>query len=321
VGRVALSDGSESTMDPRTAYVFPGQGSQKVGMGRSWAEAFPEAAAVFTVANEALGFDLARLCWEGPEAALQLTENTQPAILTVSAAIHAVLAARGRGDADAVAGHSLGEYSAHVAAGTLTLADALRLVRMRGRLMQQAVPVGEGAMTAVLGLDADAVAALADEAAQGEVCSVANFNSPEQTVLAGHRGAIERAMALAKERGAKRALPLPVSAPFHCALMAPARRGLEPALASTAFADPRMPVVTNIDARPVFAAADARSALARQVDGPVRWVDSVLQMAGELGIRRFVEVGPGSVLTGLIRRIAPEAETLALADPAALEKL
>jgi [acyl-carrier-protein] S-malonyltransferase len=308
-------------MDPRTAYVFPGQGSQKVGMGRAWAEAFPEAAAVFAAANEALGFDLARLCWEGPEAALQLTENTQPAILTVSAAIHAVLAARGLGDADAVAGHSLGEYSAHVAAGTLTLADAVRLVRTRGRLMQQAVPVGEGAMTAVLGLDADAAAALAAEAAQGEVCAVANFNSPEQTVLAGHRGAIERAMALAKERGAKRALLLPVSAPFHCALMAPARRGLAPALAATAFSDPRMPVVTNIDARPVTAAADARGALARQVDGPVRWVDSVRHMAGELGIRRFVEVGPGSVLTGLIRRIAPDAEALALADPAALGKL
>ncbi len=308
-------------MDPRTAYVFPGQGSQKVGMGRAFADAFPQAREVFAAADAALGFPLSALCWEGPEDALQLTENTQPAILAVSAAIHAVLAARGLGDADAVAGHSLGEYSAHVAAGTLALADAVRLVRTRGRLMQQAVPVGAGAMTAVLGLDADAVAALAAEAAQGEVCSVANFNSPEQTVLAGHRTAIERAMALAKERGAKRALPLPVSAPFHCALMAPARRGLEPELAATAFADPRVPVVTNIDARPVDTADAARQALVRQVDGPVRWVDSVRFMANELGIRRFVEVGPGSVLSGLIRRIAPDAETLALSDPAALDKL
>jgi [acyl-carrier-protein] S-malonyltransferase len=176
-------------------------------------------------------------------------------------------------------------------------------------------------MVAVLGLDADAVAALAAEAAQGEVCSVANFNSPEQTVLAGHRGAIERATALAKERGAKRALPLPVSAPFHCALMAPARRGLEPALAATRFVDPRVPVITNIDARPVTAAADARSALIRQVDGPVRWVDSIRWMSGELGIRRFVEVGPGNVLSGLVRRIAPDAETLALGDPTALDRL
>jgi [acyl-carrier-protein] S-malonyltransferase len=305
-----------------TAWLFPGQGSQKVGMGRAWAEAFPAARAAFDEASAALGLDLARLCWEGPEAELQLTENTQPAILVASVAIARVLAERGREPA-ALAGHSLGEYSAHVAAGTLTLTDAVRLVRRRGELMQQAVPVGVGAMAAVLGLDPAAVARVAADAAAetGRVCSVANYNSPEQTVIAGHAEAVERAMALARERGAKRALRLPVSAPFHCALMLPARQGLAPDLAATRFDDPRWPVVVNVDARAVVGGAAARDALLRQIDGPVRWVESVRTLAAEQGVDRFVEVGPGAVLTGLVRRIVPAAETLSLAEPDALEKL
>jgi [acyl-carrier-protein] S-malonyltransferase len=307
-------------MSGATAWIFPGQGSQKVGMGRAWAERFPAARAVFDEASAALGFDLAALCWEGPESELQLTANTQPAILAVSIAIERVLRERGLAPA-AVAGHSLGEYSAHVAAGTLSLADALRLVRRRGTLMQAAVPVGEGAMAAVIGLDAAGAAALAAAAAEGEVCAVANYNSPEQTVLAGHRGAVERAVARAKEHGAKRALPLPVSAPFHCALMAPAREGLAPDLAAVAFADPAVPVVVNIDAAAVRDGAAARDALVRQIDGPVRWVESVRRLWDELGVRRFVEVGPGNVLSGLVRRIVPEAETIALSEPEALDKL
>jgi [acyl-carrier-protein] S-malonyltransferase len=303
-----------------TAFVFPGQGSQRVGMGRAWAEAFPEAREAFDEASAALGFDLARLCWEGPEEELQLTANTQPAILVVSVAIHRALAARGFA-AHAMAGHSLGEYSAHVAAGTLTLAEAARLVRRRGQLMQEAVPVGVGAMAAVLGLEAGAVAALAAEAAGEEVCAVANFNSPDQTVIAGHRAAVERAMVLARGRGAKRALLLPVSAPFHCALMAPARAGLRPDLAAVEFRRPALPVVVNIDAVEVSDGGAARSALERQIDGPVRWVESVRRLAAGLGVTRFVELGPGSVLTGLVRRIVPGAEAIALAEPESLARL
>jgi len=299
-------------------FVFPGQGSQKVGMGREWAERSAAAKSAFDEANEALGFDLATLCWEGPEEELQRTANTQPAILTVSVAIHRALVDEGVAMPGAMAGHSLGEYSAHVAAGTLSLADAVRLVRRRGELMQEAVPEGVGAMAAVLGLDAGEVVAIAAEAAQDEVCSVANFNSPEQTVIAGNRGAVERAMALAKERGAKRAIPLPVSAPFHCALMAPAREGLLPDLEATTFATPSVPVVVNVDARPVSEGAAARDALIRQVDGPVRWVESVRRLV-EMGGRRFVEVGPGAVLSGLIRRIDREAKATSVADPAAFD--
>ncbi|MGE0641944.1 MAG: ACP S-malonyltransferase [Thermoanaerobaculia bacterium] len=305
----------------RTALLFPGQGSQKVGMGRSWAEAHPEAQAIYDAAAEALGFDIAKLCWEGPEGDLQLTTNTQPAILVTSVAIATVLAARGF-RFEAAAGHSLGEYSAHVASGTLSIADAARLVRRRGALMQEAVPVGVGAMAAILGLDAEQVRAVAAEATNAdEVCAVANYNSNEQTVIAGHRPAVERAMALAKERGAKRALPLPVSAPFHCELMGPARLGLAPDLAATSFREPAVPVVVNIDARPVTAADAARDALVRQIDGPVRWVESVRHMHEELGVGRFVEVGPGSVLTGLVKRIVPEAEAISVAEPDGMAKI
>jgi [acyl-carrier-protein] S-malonyltransferase len=304
-------------LEPKTAFLFPGQGSQKIGMGRAWAEAFPVARAVFEEASEALGFDVAKLCWEGPESELQLTANTQPAILTASIAIERVLRAHGLVP-DAVAGHSLGEYSALVAAEVLTLPDAIRLVRRRGELMQEAVPVGVGAMAAILGLDSDAVRDLAALAAAGEVCSVANYNSPEQTVIAGHKAAVERAMALARERGAKRALPLPVSAPFHCALMGPARAGLAPMLAATPFSPALRPVVVNIDARPASAGDALREALERQIDGPVRWVESVRWLHDEMGVRRFVEVGPGSVLAGLVKRIVPGGETASIQEPAAL---
>jgi [acyl-carrier-protein] S-malonyltransferase len=303
------------------AFVFPGQGSQQVGMGKAWAEAFAVSRDAFAEADAALGEALSRLCFAGPEADLQLTRNTQPAILATSVAMLRAVGAAGPQPA-LVAGHSLGEYTALVAAGALDFADALRLVRRRGELMQAAVPVGKGAMAAILGLDAATVGEVAAAASTGdELCAVANLNAPEQTVIAGHRAAVERAMALAKERGAKRALPLPVSAPFHSPLMQPARQGLQPLLDATKFADPRPPVVSNIDARPVREGAAARDALARQVDGPVRWVESVRWMASEGGVTTFVEVGPGNVLTGLVRRIAPQARTLAVNEPGDLDKL
>jgi [acyl-carrier-protein] S-malonyltransferase len=303
----------------RLAFVFPGQGSQRVGMGKAWAEAHAEARQAFAAADAALGEPLSRLCFDGPEADLQLTRNTQPAILAVSVAIHRVLEARTGLRPALVAGHSLGEYSALVAAGTLEFADALRLVRQRGELMQAAVPVGEGAMAAILGLDAAAVEAVAAAAGRdGEVCAVANYNAPEQTVVAGHRPAIERAMALARERGAKRVLPLPVSAPFHSPLMRPAREALAPRLAAAEFRDPGVPVVSNVDAAPVASGAAARDALVRQVDSAVRWVESVRWMATAGGVEMFLEVGPGAVLGGLIKRIVPGAAVASLSEPEAL---
>jgi [acyl-carrier-protein] S-malonyltransferase len=303
------------------AFVFPGQGSQKVGMGKAWRDVSPLAARVFDEADTALGESLSGLCFDGPAEALQLTANTQPAILTVSVAVHAVLAPRVAAPS-LVAGHSLGEYSALVAAGTLSFVDAVRLVRTRGGLMQEAVPVGVGAMAAILGLDSAVVREVAEQASTAtECCAVANYNSPEQTVIAGHAGAVERAMRLVKERGAKRALPLPVSAPFHSPLMAPARAGLEPFLERAAFADPAMPVVANVDAAPLRDGAAARDALVRQVDGSVRWVESVRWMSREGGVNLFVEIGPGSVLTGLGKRIAPEATWLSLQEPEQLDEV
>jgi len=303
----------------KLAFVFPGQGSQKVGMGRDWAEAFPEARAVFEEADRVLGFELSRLCWEGPEEELTLTANLQPALVATSVAILRAVETTGARPA-AVAGHSLGEYSALVAAGTLELADALRLTRRRGKLMQEAVPVGEGAMAAILALEDDAVREIVAEAAGSDVLSVANLNAPGQVVVAGHRAAVERAVELARERRGKPRL-LPVSAPFHCPLMRPAREGLEPLLAETAFRDPAVPVVTNVDARPAASGDAAREALARQVDAPVRWVESVEWMTDRAGVTAFVEVGPGSVLLNTIKRIRPDAGRIELKVPDDLANL
>lgn len=299
------------------AFLFPGQGSQKVGMGQAWAEAYPECRAAMAEADAALGEDLSGLCFNGPEDRLVLTENTQPAILAVSVAIWRVLAARGVSPAF-VAGHSLGEYSAHVAAGTVSFADALRVVRRRGRYMQDAVPVGAGAMAAVLGLDAAAVARACEEAADGDVVSPANLNAPGQVVIAGSKAAVARAIETAKALGAKRAIPLPVSAPFHCALMAPAEARLAPDLRALASADPRVPVVANVDAAPKTDAASAIEALVRQVSAPVRWEDVMQRLASE-GVRKYVEVGPGTVLTGLGRKIVKDATFVTLETPADLD--
>jgi [acyl-carrier-protein] S-malonyltransferase len=317
------------------ALVFPGQGSQKVGMGGAWAKASPVARRTLEEADAALGMPLTRLCWEGPEADLNLTANTQPALLAVSIAIYRALTApdppAGFGgpwpalpSPVAMAGHSLGEYSALVAAGALDFGDALRLVRRRGELMQDAVPVGEGAMAALMGLDAAAVAAIAAEAGAavaGEVCAVANLNGPGQTVLAGHRTAIERAVALAKERGVRKATLLPVSAPFHSPLMRPARLAMAELLARTEMRDPAVPVVTNVDAAPVTSGAAARDALIRQIDNPVRWVEAVEWMARNAGVTALLEVGPGGVLSGLNRRIAAGVQAAPLGEPEQLQKL
>jgi [acyl-carrier-protein] S-malonyltransferase len=299
------------------AFLFPGQGSQYVGMGQALAEAHPESRAVFDEADSALGFPLSRLCFEGPEEELKLTANTQPAILATSIAAFRALAARGPRP-DWVAGHSLGEYSALVAAGTLSLSDAVVAVRRRGRYMQEAVPVGQGAMAAILGLDLAAIEKACAEAAAGEVVAPANINSPGQVVIAGHAAAVERASALCKAAGAKRAVPLPVSAPFHCALMRPAQDRLEKDLSAIVFLDPDPPLVNNVDARPVRSAAECREGLVRQVSAPVRWQESVEQLL-KAGVSTFVEVGPGSVLVGLVRKIAKEARVANVEDPEGLE--
>jgi [acyl-carrier-protein] S-malonyltransferase len=327
VSEAPLQSGDEAaarvraSADARLAFLFPGQGSQKVGMGKAWAEAFPAAAAVFAEADDVLRLPISRLCWEGPAEELQLTANQQPAILATSVAMLRVLEGMGVRPA-LVAGHSLGEYSALVAAKVLDLADALRLVRRRGELMQEAVPVGMGAMAAVLGLPAaDVARVVADASTDIERVTVANLNSPEQTVIAGHRVAVERAIPLLQQAGAKRAMLLPVSAPFHSPLMAPAREGLTPMLHATGFRDPRVPVVTNVDARPVKGGDEARAALIRQIDSPVRWVESVEWMAGEGGATRFLEVGPGNVLCGLVKRIASGKQSMPCGDPERLEAL
>ena len=292
----------------RYAFLFPGQGSQYVGMGRELARAFPESREVFDAADRALGEPISELCFEGDAERLALTENTQPAILTVSVAALRALERRGV-RAAAAAGHSLGEYSAHVAAGTLDFADAVRAVRLRGRFMQEAVPVGAGAMAAILGLEAREVEELCREAAGDEVVRPANLNAPGQVVISGHAGAVERAVAAAARAGAKRAVRLPVSAPFHCPLMEPAAARLGPLLESIAMRDPAVPVYTNVDAAPVRAAAEARRALVRQVASPVRWEELAGAMF-DAGIDTFVEIGPGRVLAGLMRRIRKAARVL-----------
>jgi [acyl-carrier-protein] S-malonyltransferase len=300
------------------AFLFPGQGSQSVGMGQELAEQYPVARQTFDEADAALGYKLSQLCFEGPEEKLRMTEITQPAILTASVAAWRVLREKGV-NAGYVAGHSLGEYSAHVAAGTLTFADAVQTVRNRGKYMQEAVPVGVGAMAAILGMDAEKVAAICTDAAQGEVCEPANLNSPEQIVISGNAAAVERATKLASDRGAKRAIMLPVSAPFHCTLMKPAQDRLAADLRSLTFQEPGVPVVCNVDAALVEDADRSRDALIRQVTGSVKW-DQSMRLLITKGVSVFVEAGPGRVLFGLMRQIDRSKKCLNVSDAESLVK-
>lgn len=302
------------------AFLFPGQGSQVVGMGKDLAEAFSVARAVFDEVDAALSQNLSRLMWDGPEADLTLTENAQPALMATSLAVSRVIEAEtGKRLSDlgvAVAGHSLGEYSALAAVGALTIADTARLLKRRGQAMQKAVPLGTGAMAALLGVELSVAQEIADAAAEGEVCDIANDNGGGQIVLSGTAGAIARAVAVAPTRGVKRALPLPVSAPFHCRLMQPAADTMAEALASVPFVAPSLPVVINVAARPEQDPAKLRASLVEQVTGRVRWSESIMYMANSMGIREFVELGSGKVLTGLVKRIAKDATGSAVNGPA-----
>jgi len=300
------------------AFLFPGQGSQTVGMGKELAEKHPIARQTFDEADEALGYKLSELCFEGPEDQLRLTEITQPAILTVSVAAARVLAENGL-KPDLVAGHSLGEYSAHVAAGTVSFTDAVRTVRNRGKYMQEAVPVGVGAMSAIIGMELEKVCAICAEAAQGQVCDLANINSPEQIVISGHTAAVERATNLASQRGAKKAKILPVSAPFHCSLMKPAQDRLATDLASLPFRDPSVPVVCNVDAAELNDGGLSRDALVRQVTGSVKWEQCIRLLIAK-NVQTFVEVGPGKVLWGLMRQIERSKTGLYVGEEASLKK-
>ncbi len=298
------------------AFVFPGQGAQSIGMGRALADAYPQARAVFDEVDDALGESLSRLIWEGDIADLTLTANAQPALMATSMAAMRALESEGVAlrDAAYVAGHSLGEYSALAASGALSVADAARLLRVRGAAMQQAVPVGVGAMAALLGLDFATVTEVAQEAAQGEVCQAANDNDPAQVVVSGHKAAVERAVEIAKARGARRAMLLPVSAPFHCTLMQPAAEAMQAALADVALKNPLVPLVANVRAEAVQDADEIRALLVAQVTGSVRWRESVAWMAGQ-GVTSFWEIGAGKALSGMIRRIAKEAETRNFGTP------
>ena len=299
------------------AYIFPGQGSQYAGMGRELAEKFPAARRVFEEADNALGFALSELCFNGPAEQLQLTENTQPAILATSIAALRAAQSEGFPKADFVAGHSLGGYSALVAAGSLSLGIAVKTVRARGRYMQEAVPVGTGAMAAILGASLDLVKTACDEASEGQVCSAANINSPNQVVIAGDTAAIDRAIEILKARGAKRAIKLNVSAPFHCALMKPAQDRLAADLEKTSFADLATPLVTNVDAQAIKSGTKARDALVRQVSRTVRWLESVEFLASQ-GVQSFIEIGPGKVLSGLVRQTDRNLQCLNVEDEASL---
>ena len=304
------------------AFVFPGQGAQTIGMGRALAETWPAAKAVFDEVDEALGENLSALIWEGDADTLTLTRNAQPALMATSVAAMRALESEGFAVTDAayVAGHSLGEYSALCAAGAISLADTARLLRIRGTAMQDAVPVGGGAMAAILGLDLAQVEEIAREAAGDEVCQAANDNDPEQVVISGHKAAVERAAALARERGAKRALMLPVSAPFHCALMQPAATVMAEALAGVEINEPAVPLVANVRAEPVLQPGAIRQLLVEQVTGAVRWRESVQFMAAQ-GVTEFWEIGAGKALSGMIKRIAPGTTTRAVGAPADIEAL
>jgi [acyl-carrier-protein] S-malonyltransferase len=301
----------------KLAFLFPGQASQYCGMGRDLAANFPESKSVFDAADSALGFSITQTCFEGSEEALKLTENTQPAILTVSTAAYRALAGKGIVP-DFVAGHSLGEYSALVAAGGVDFSAAVKLVRARGKYMQEAVPAGQGAMAAILGLSPTEVGDICKKAAENEVVSPANLNSPEQTVISGSAAAVKRAVEIASQSGAKRAVILPVSAPFHCALMMPAQQRLEADLRATQFSALKIPLITNVDAQAITTGEEARAALIRQVTAPVRWLDSVREMI-ESGVTVFVEVGPGKVLTGLLRQIDRSVRVFNVEDSATLQ--